>query len=337
MTETTVLLPVYNGDKFLREAIQSILDQSYTDFEFLIINDGSTDNSAKIIESFDDTRITFINNPCNQGIVKILNFGLETAKGGLIARMDADDVCNQYRLEKQVKFLQANPQIDVLGCQLNFIDEHSSITGHQTYALNHDAIKIDSLFRCPLPHSGVIFRKNKFIENNLFYDVNYKHTEDYELWQRALACLNFANSDEKLLNYRITPHQVSTQHSLYQKKKTLDIRLNYVKALGLHESEQNNQFIFLNFLDYNLDVSEQSGFEILLHIIDTVISTNQENKIFNEALFNELLTTRLDRLVRIYASKKNKIYSRYQTHQLFNLSTLRLLDRLKILGKQWIF
>lgn len=337
MIETTVLLPVYNGTKFLREAIQSILDQSYTDFEFLIINDGSTDDSAKIIESFADTRITFINNLCNQGIVKTLNFGLSTAKGGLIARMDADDICNPYRLEKQVKFLRANPQIDVLGCQLNFIDEHSSVTGHQTYAVSHDAIKIDSLFRCPLPHSGVLFRKNKFIDNNLFYDINYKHTEDYELWQRALACLNFANSGETLLNYRITPHQVSTQHSLYQEKNTIAIRLNYIKALGLNKNEQNNQFVFLNFLDYKLDISDQSAFEILLNLIDTVIRTNKENKIFNEVLFNELLTTRLERLINIYTSRKKKMYSRYQTHQLFSMSTLQAMDRLKLLCKEWIF
>ena len=336
MVDVTVLLPVYNGGKFLEEAIQSILNQAYTNFELLIINDGSTDNSAQIIDTFQDGRINFVNNTNNQGLVKTLNFGVKKAKGSLIARMDADDVADKYRLGKQVKFLTENKDIDVVGCQINFIDEFSQVTGQQIYPPDHESIKIDSLFRCPLPHSGVVFKKEKFIANNLFYNASYKYTEDYELWQRALSILKFANHSEKLLNYRITPYQVSTVNLQAQKKESIDIRLNYLRALGLQDQQENTQHLFLNFLDYELQLTEKLDFETLLNIIDKAVTINKQRKIFSEVLFNKMLFTRLDWLVKIYTTKKNKLYSIYQTHQLFNFSTLRLIDKFKIACKEWM-
>ena len=113
--KVTVLMPVYNCEKYLRESIESILNQTFKDFEFLIINDGSSDKSAEIVESYNDNRINFVQNEKNIGLAASLNRGLDIAKGEYIARMDADDISLPERLEKQVRFMETNPQIGICG------------------------------------------------------------------------------------------------------------------------------------------------------------------------------------------------------------------------------
>ncbi|MBU2018619.1 MAG: glycosyltransferase family 2 protein, partial [Bacteroidetes bacterium] len=119
-------MSVYNGDKFLFEAIDSILHQTFTDFEFLIINDGSTDKTEEIILSFNDTRIVYHKNMSNEGLINCLNFGLLIAKGDYIARMDADDIAYPQRFEKQFLFMESNPEVGLLGSWVETIEEQQN-------------------------------------------------------------------------------------------------------------------------------------------------------------------------------------------------------------------
>jgi glycosyltransferase involved in cell wall biosynthesis len=333
----SVLMPVYNGARFLEEAVQSILNQTFEDFELLIINDGSTDESEQIINGFKDPRIRLVNKPRNEGLVKALNDGIGLAKGTLIARMDADDIAHKDRLSKQVAFLKSNPDIDVLGCHIDLIDERQNIIGERIYGIDHDDIKIDSLFHCPVPHPGVIFKKDKFISNNLFYNPAYQYyAEDYDLWQRALAILKFANYNEKLLLYRITVNQASSVYLIQQKKEADNIRLNYLRQLGLPDEQKEEQTSILNLLDGQISATNYQQFENLLKILSRVTAINTTVDLFKENLINPIFSKQLDRLVRVYTNKENKLYSAYKAHHLFAFSGLNAFDKFKISCKEWM-
>jgi glycosyltransferase involved in cell wall biosynthesis len=337
MTDVTVLMPVFNGEKFLRQSIQSILDQSFVDFEFLIINDGSTDNTDFIVTGFKDDRIRYITNKTNQGLVNTLNMGIRLANGQFIARMDADDIAYPDRILKQYLYLKEKPEIDVLGCHIDLVDERGELIRERLYSVQHDHIKLDSLFFCPMPHPGVIFRKDKLMDNDLFYDVNQHYTEDFELWQRALSILTFANVNEKLLQYRVSPNQVSAVFAAQQEKETRNIRLNYLIKLNLTDQDKYKQDFFLEFIDGRLQIDDKVSPQLLFSIIDTVLLANQQYSLFDIGLFNELITKNLDRMVKFYTARDNKLFSHYKRHQLYDISGLKLRDKIKLTWKEWRF
>jgi glycosyltransferase involved in cell wall biosynthesis len=327
-------MPVYNAEKYLSEAIQSILNQTFGNFEFLIINDGSTDNSLSIIKGFDDARIRLIDHPGNMGLVSSLNEGLKIAGGQFIARMDADDISNTNRLQSQFDLLLANPEVGLVGCHMDIIDENKKVIGERIYQTSHDAIKVESLFRCPVPHPGVMFRKDSFINNNLFYNPSFSYyAEDYELWQRALSILKFANVNAKLLLYRITSNQNSNLYAAGQKAETDAIRSNYLKTLGLKNDDCT---LLLNFLDSQLTTQSLLVFSHVLTLIQRVVNANKIAMVFNEDLIGKVFAQTIDQFVRVYTTRNNKIYSAYKKSPLFAFSHFNTLNKFKISAKEWI-
>lgn len=201
MVDVTVLLPVYNGEAYLRETLDSILSQTYTNFEFLIVDDGSTDSSGDIISSFNDSRIKVLRNPERLKLSGALNRGIKEAKGNYIARMDGDDIAYPRRLERQVEFLNNNPEIGVCGTAIEIF---GSVPGRvDIYPASHSEIQSYSLFDCPFCHPTVMLRKNLFDKFDLYYDGSFYPTEDFELWTRAVKCFPTANLREVLLRYRV--------------------------------------------------------------------------------------------------------------------------------------
>jgi glycosyltransferase involved in cell wall biosynthesis len=201
--KVTVLMPVYNGEKYLREAIDSILNQTFTDFEFLIIDDGSTDNTAALIKSYEDTRISFIQNNSNKGLVYSLNRGLDFAKGEYIARIDCDDIADPERINKQTFYLETHPKIGIIGsCYLAFNTQSKNLRfGHLP---NTDyKIRWTSLLNNPFAHPTIMLRKDTLRKHNLKYDKNFPFTEDYDLWTRLLKFTKGVNLSQTLILYRI--------------------------------------------------------------------------------------------------------------------------------------
>lgn len=192
-------MSAYNAEKFIAKAIQSILGQTYTHFEFIIINDGSTDKTRKIIKSFTDKRIVFFDKEKNQGLVSALNDGLDIAKGDYIARMDADDESLPQRFELQIEFMQNNPDIDVLGTALFFNHNNKSEISTQP-TLHTECIR-------ELIKGGVcIWHPTAFIKKsalgNIRYNEKYEAAEDYKLWvDLAKNGAQFANLQTPLLQY----------------------------------------------------------------------------------------------------------------------------------------
>jgi len=199
----SVILPVFNGEKYLNEAIDSILSQSYKAYEFIIINDGSTDNSLSIIESYSsvDSRIRVISRE-NKGLVYTLNEGIFLATGSYIARMDADDVSMPLRFEKQVALLDSG--IDICGCHYEEIDEHGNNLRSRIMPLTDKEIFLCLGRTVPFAHGSVMFRKDKFIELGMKYgDTKYSKAEDYALWcDMFTRSFRFSNVDLFLFKYR---------------------------------------------------------------------------------------------------------------------------------------
>ena len=240
MPKISVLMPVYNTEsKYLKTAIESILNQTFKDFEFVIIDDGSTNNVKDVILSYKDNRIKYIEQE-NQGIAKTLNNGLKIARGEYIARMDSDDISLPERFEKQLSFLEKNPSISVLGTWFETFPNKKTITRP------FNPKYLDFLESCCMAHPSIMFRKSDFDKYNLRYDENLRVSEDYDLWSRAIKFLNFANLQETLLKYRILEN--SNFHKNIEKVRTADnkIRANMLNFLTNDEELRHsiNNLIF---------------------------------------------------------------------------------------------
>lgn len=207
-------MPVYNGEKYLRESIDSILNQTFQDFEFLIIDDGSSDRSLEIIKSYQDNRIRIIKNAKNLGISQSLNNGLNLAKGDYIARMDCDDISLPNRFYTQVNFLNRNSEVVVVGSYMDLIDPEGYKTKQQyLYPLTNENIIYSMLYSNPMGHPSVMFRREEVIKvggYRLKKEWNNLSTEDYDLWLRlATHSYKLANIPEVLICYRDHPHSLT--------------------------------------------------------------------------------------------------------------------------------
>jgi len=213
--KVTVLMSVYNGGKYLREAIDSILVQSFKDFEFLIIDDGSTDSSSDIIRSYTDPRIRLIKNEENIGLTHSLNKGLKLARGEYIARMDADDISLPERLEKQVHFLDEHMGVGLVSSSYIKINMAGEEIGFQKVAIENDEIKERLLqFNC-FCHPSAVFRR-ECVERVGAYRETFEIAQDYDLWLRIAEEFEVANVEESLCKWRVCTDSITTRKKVQQ-------------------------------------------------------------------------------------------------------------------------
>jgi hypothetical protein len=217
MLQVSVVMAVYNGERFLRQAVDSILSQTHTDFEFIIIDDGSTDGTAEIVSGYADPRLRVLTQQ-NMGLVKSLNRGVGMARGAYIARMDADDISLARRLELQVQSLDAHPRVGALGTGAVEIDEKDRVTRRHDHHTDSQAIERALLEgNTPLCHGSVMFRKACF-ENVGGYRERFRHAEDYDLWLRMIERYDIDNLPEILYQHRLVLESVSSRHFVHQKR-----------------------------------------------------------------------------------------------------------------------
>lgn len=226
----TVLMPAYNPGVHFDEAVRSILSQRFTDFELLMLDDGTQDGSLGILDTIQDPRIRLIRNPRNLGLVETLNLGLREARGRYIARMDADDVAHPDRLGHQLAFMQARPDVAIMGTWSRTIGE--GITPWEThYPTEHADIVCHMLFNTGLTHPTVMIDLQQMQQHGLTYRAVNPHAEDYDLWTRAADVVRLANLSEVLLDYRVHPTQVSSSHQDAQKQSARRIREALIRRL----------------------------------------------------------------------------------------------------------
>ena len=230
----TVLMPVYNAERFLKEAIDSILAQTFTNFELLIIDDASTDNSANIISTYTDPRVRYVRNETNLGISATLNRGIQLSTTEYIARMDADDISHAERLQKQFEFCRQHPDCALLSCWTRMITEDKKEI--RTEKFNSRYYYYNLTFECWIYHPTILFRKSAVMDVGM-YTVPY--AEDYELFWQLLRKYRICNLPEVLLDYRITSsslHQV-TKKQEYAEAQAQQVARNIAFYAGdLHLS-----------------------------------------------------------------------------------------------------
>lgn len=280
--KVSVILPCYNGAEFLAQAIESILRQTMPDFELLIINDGSTDNSGKIIRSFPDKRIKLIEHEKNLGLVRTLNKGISGSKGKYIARMDADDIARPERFAKQVSFLEKNPLTGVCGTWMYMI--HNQTVYRHRY-LSSPLIDAALLFTNPVVHPSVMMRRDIFPGAEM-YNPDYPHGEDYALWLSLPWKTKFAVLDEPLLEYRAHAGQVSRNYNEVQRASVQKAQEIIFNQLQLKISEEERK------LHLSLFLEEYQPTELYLAAVEAwltrLVAANEKTLFFDRLAFRDV-------------------------------------------------
>jgi glycosyltransferase involved in cell wall biosynthesis len=224
----SVILPVYNAERFLRMAIESILNQSYRNIELIIVNDCSKDESLNIANEYGkhDSRVIVKSNFVNLKLAKTLNRAISLSNGKYLARMDADDISAPTRIEKQVRAMEENQNIAVVGCDIAIIDENDRAIGFRKYLEFDKEIKKKLFFFSPFCHPAIMIRR-KAIDSAGVYDHLYNPAEDYELYFRLGAVGNFMNLKEVLFTYRIVENSMTLGSTRNMEDKTIEIREKY--------------------------------------------------------------------------------------------------------------
>ncbi|HLP51911.1 MAG TPA: glycosyltransferase family 2 protein [Chitinophagales bacterium] len=234
----SVLMPVYNGASYLATAIDSILNQTFTDFELLLINDGSTDSSENIIHSYADPRIRYIKNETNIRLIATLNKGIELCRGKYIVRMDADDISELNRLQLQYDFMESHPGIALCGSWFKMFGEQNNII---KYTGTHDAIRMKMLYQCHFCHPSVIIRTAMIKTIEPKFDAAFIHAEDYEFFARITEKFETANIQRVLLNYRFHAGSVSTQNKSTQVSNSVIIKKRMFAKMGIDATDEDLQ------------------------------------------------------------------------------------------------
>lgn len=331
----TVLMPVYNASEFLRETMDSILDQTYEEFEFLIINDGSTDSSVNIIESYEDERIRLVHNTENIGLIKTLNKGIEIASGKYIVRMDADDIAEKNRIETQVNFMENNSEVAVAGSNgVMFLSSKPMIKKPTDFPTRYSEIRCKLLFESPVMHPAVIIRKSVLLENNYRYRDEYKATEDYGLWMEIAKDHKIVNISQKLLRYRIVSSSITNQalkrmnDRIRVMKKIYILGLDY---LGVEYSEDELDIhaeIALSSTLKHFQYTKKSIEKWLYKLIDANNSVGR----FKSEIFNREIAEQYFRVCvynGAYVDYKNSKLSNYNPKSFFTYMKLKSAVRIK--------
>ncbi|HQQ94608.1 MAG TPA: glycosyltransferase family 2 protein [Bacteroidia bacterium] len=279
----SVILPVYNAEHFVQEAIQSILDQSYTRIELIVVNDGSNDSSENIIRAFQDPRLVYFKNEYNIGLIASLNKALQLARGELIARMDADDIAMKNRFEVQVNMFRSDPELLLAGSSYFILRgrQKRKLQAHE----NNDYLKANLLFSTSFCHPSIMMRRPK--GSDLVYESAFKHAEDYRLWTRLVPYGKFSNAKEALLVYRDNPGQWSNRFRQEQFEISARIRREYAQTLGFSFSEA--QFSTLNHLGNNTRMREWRQLQEAEALLQEIVKQNHNLKVFGNLGFRDLI------------------------------------------------
>ena len=317
-------MPVFNGERYLTESINSVLNQSFKNFEFIIINDFSTDKTNHILSEYKslDNRVIIINNLKNKGIAYSLNEAIKISKSDLIVRMDADDVCMPTRFQKQFDYMSTNPLIAVSGTGA-LINNGNRLLKDYFIPFTKDAhIKAQLLFETPFVHPSIIFRKEVFFHNKLQYNSAYSRAEDYKLWTEFSRISNMGNIADICINYRVNRNSVSNKYKSVQLNDAGLIREEYFKQLGIPFTESelilHNRIPIYNdwFTLKDLNEVEKWFFKLL--------DLNRENQYFDQSALTDVLSTYWERAIIKSKLTLLRSWKLYRQSVLFNKQIFNL-------------
>lgn len=313
--EISIIMSVYNAENFLQESISSILSQNFIDFEFIIVNDGSTDKSLQLINQIakTDNRIVVINQE-NLGLAMALNNALRISRGKYIARMDADDIALNNRLKIQAEFLQKNSEIDIVGSFVHaFGDNKNRIW---KFPVTKEDCDVAMLFLNPLAHPAVMFRKS-IVTSVGYYNTTFEYDQDYEFWARSSAYHRIANITRALLKYRIHEAQMGSVFSRSTRVKS-QIRTQefLLKKMGMNPSSNDMKIHSLLANSYRLEFDLPVDTEILevakIHI-GKIIDKNAVTKRYNHQALIKCCLMHFRSLCLYTANLGKEVYIQYMS------------------------
>ena len=303
----TVFMPVYNAEKYLKESISSILEQTYSNLELLIIDDGSTDNSVSIIKSFKDNRIKLFFNKENKGLPYTRNKGLSLANGDYFAIMDADDICRVNRLEKEIEFLKKNLDYDIVGSRNDFLCDKTLIRDkYKKWGFEH--VNLETLYFCPLLNSSAMIRMSFIKKYDIRYNPEYFVGQDYAFWSECSKYTKIARLNDSLIIYR-TGHEnitkISTQEKSKVRKLIIDkIRINNWRLVTDKLGDEEINIINKVFSDPKIEISEQDIESFSLILKNVLKESEIEEKkalamITRKAITNKIVELKIGKIKKI--------------------------------------
>ena len=280
MPRLTVLMPTYNVAPWVEEAIRSVLNQSYRDFELLVVDDGSTDDTLDHVRSIQDSRIRIAAFPDNVGLAENLNRGLDLIDTELVARMDGDDIAEPDWLETGIKILDTHPEVGICSFGFQFFGTKTSLVRFPEH--NEDS-KVQMLFGCTV--IVPVFRKSVFTDNHLRYSTDDFPAEDYMMWAKAYRVTQVYNVQRTLFHYRTHPKQISTARRSEQVVKSNQVRLNMLEWLDSDFNKDEKQYFLDKFVP--CIISDKTDIEDLRRFADLLVSRNRQGHYSNEALIRK--------------------------------------------------
>lgn len=312
----SVLMTTYNPDKtYFSQAIESILEQTYKNFEVILVDDGSQFDVEKIVKAYDCKKIRYYKLQNNVGITRALNIGLQYCEGKYIARMDDDDICLRQRLEKQVLFMESNPDVHVLGCNKQNFGFNSNVS-HIEFAKMRGQQQVELFFKnAGLPHPSVMLRKSFLDEHKIRYNESYKKAQDYRLWVECVKYTRLYCLPEILLMYRCHEKQISSSSGEEQTYYKELIKFEQLSLLGIKPDDLEKE-IHLKFCDDNIPQNQEKE---MLCWAKKLYKSNCQKQYFEKKAFAYGL------YVKVYINLKtnNKITKLLKSLAVFNVDVLR--------------
>jgi glycosyltransferase involved in cell wall biosynthesis len=293
----SVIMAAFNSELYIKEAIDSILNQTLQDFELIVTDDCSTDSTAAILASYQDDRIRILHNEKNQGAPYSRNYAIRSAKGKYLAILDADDISMPNRLREQVDYLEENQDISGTGSYVWEINSSGQKTRTVQHPIKAEQVKCSMFFRCSIVHSAAMIRRDFFINNQLFYDETFPCSQDYEMWSRAIFAGRISNLPQFLTLYRCSETQMSVTRKEIQFKQAERVYYSLLQRLGIEVTEKemglHSLFITQKSLGSKKDISE------IVHWAEFLFKKNKEAKVFVENDFTNEILLRYLRFCRV--------------------------------------
>jgi glycosyltransferase involved in cell wall biosynthesis len=322
MPQVSVILSTYNNERYLKSAIRSILRQTFTDFELIVVNDGSTDRTADILRHLRDSRLRVITHQHNQGKVASCNQAIRQAQGEFIARMDGDDLIHPCKLAAQVAYLRQHPQVVLIGTRMKRIGGR---TYH--YPLDHATISASLLVENVISQPSVMWRRQFFLQHQLHYDPHFDVAEDYDLWTRVAQIGQIANLPQVYHYYRWHPHQESHLKRAQQNRHAASIV--YRQLRRLLPQVQRDQILF--WFDFS-QAKTVADLKDVSQLFTDILTANAKNQLYSPSILASVLAAKY-----LSFCSNSAFDLRRQAWQLWRRSPWRPRYRGHLLRVYWLY
>lgn len=314
-------MPVYNGESYIDDAIDSVLAQAFSDFELIIVNDGSTDNSLRLIQDYDDHRIKCLSRDENRGLAVTRNEGVAAASGQYVAMLDCDDIANPARLEIQTAYLDENQDIGVVGSWVEIIDEAGAVTGDVwRFEASPQRLPAALLFHNCFAQSSIMARRELLGEAP--YRSDFPPAEDYDLWVRLASHTRLANISKPLVRYRCHQGGTSRKKTALAESNTSKIIIAQLEKLGLTPTSRDMQVH--RYLGKSLSCDDSVTFDLAEKWLERLLSANRLSRVYDETVFREVIHDRWFSFCEISSSYGLQSFRNYRQSPLSQDSTLSL-------------